>query len=198
MKISSKSKNKIAESEHNFTDEVAATGIGLVANPNRKMPSRKNIEACQDSLQKKIKAARRRSKKKETIASSFYSEKHVIMRTVYKFVSGYLNADEGDLLTQKANGAGVMSKTRPSTNAFNTGFLILTPNNVVSSQNRFRYSRQLSYAYEHGIKPKWLMGFLAQAGGGDQAAAKYDAGEYEKWLNIRSKHPLRPKTGTLL
>ncbi|PHS28226.1 MAG: hypothetical protein COA84_01580 [Robiginitomaculum sp.] len=190
-------KTKPLHKKSNQKDEVSIAASGIMAevksssSAKSKIPNRKDIPACQKYMRKRIKRAVRYKEKNGKFASLYRCQNQVMMRVVYKFVRAYLKADEGDELFDEANRFGVMSKTRPSTNPFNTGFLLLLAKGAISNQDRFRYSKQLSYAYEHGVEPKWLPGFLSQAGGGDRVIAKYEAGKFEPWLKTRPKHPLR-------
>jgi hypothetical protein len=173
---------------------IAASGImaevSSSSSQKLKRPNGKKISAYQNYMRKRIKKAIRYKEKYGKSASLYRCKNQVMMREVYRFVRAYLKADEGDELYYSANELGVISKTRPSTNPFNTGFLLLLAKGAISNQDRFRYSKQLSYAYEHGIEPKWLPGFLSQAGGGERVIAKYEAGKFEPWLKTRPKHPL--------
>ncbi len=67
--------------------------------------------------------------------------------------------------------------------------LLAGSNHDLGDANRSKYSKQLRYAYDHGIDPVWLPPFLLQAGSYEAVRQKLACGTREKWLKTQPHVP---------
>ena len=131
---------------------------------------------CERSKEK-YESGNQKSQEKVILRKAYYGAEPIFYRSVYRFTQKFLcQKYSGESLEAVARNAGLTFDPRSVDNPFNLALaLFATPAGIpMSRSKRARLSKAMSYAFEHDIEPRWLLGFLHQAGGYVLASKKYE------------------------
>jgi len=130
---------------------------------------------------------KRNNDEKQMKNQNYYAAKAYLIRRIYWFTKSHLKKNSPSDFREQARQAEFDLDFRSAKNPFNLMIAIFGEYEGISfnRSQRSKYARALSYAYEHDVHHKWIQGFILQAGGLEQAAAKFETKKYEKWLDTR-------------
>lgn len=105
-----------------------------------------------------------------------------LKRECYRIIIHYMAKGPASFFEQvvRRDGRALTSRVKLEENPFHYGLLALFDGeDVVSRQDRSTFASQMLYAYHHSVPPKFLIGFIYQAGSKDEIRRKLAKGEIE-------------------
>lgn len=105
-----------------------------------------------------------------------------LKRESYRIIDHYVTHGRARFFENvvRQDGRGLTARVKLEENPFHFGLLALfADDSVVSKQDRSLFSMQMLYAYQHGIPPEFLIGFIYQAGSKEEIKRKLRDGSFE-------------------
>lgn len=105
-----------------------------------------------------------------------------LKRESYRIIIHYFTKGPASFFERvvRRDGRALTSRVRLDENPFHFGLLALfNGDDVVSRQDRSTFSTQMLYAYHHAVPPKFLVGFIYQAGSKEEIRRKLSDGYME-------------------
>lgn len=115
-------------------------------------------------------------------ASPAESAAGYLKRECYRIIIHYVTKGAAPFFEQvvRRDGRALTSRVKLEQNPFHFGMLALfSDDSVVSRQDRSTFAMQMLYAYRHSVHPKFLIGFIYQAGSKEDIRRKLAEGSIE-------------------
>lgn len=105
-----------------------------------------------------------------------------LKRECYRIIIHYMTKGPASFFewVVRRDGRALTSRVKLEENPFHFGLLALfNGEDVVSRQDRSTFASQMLYAYHHSVPPKFLIGFIYQAGSKEEIRRKLAEGVIE-------------------
>jgi hypothetical protein len=115
--------------------------------------------------------------------NGYYHPNNIIKTEGYALGRDYLMKGKAELFIKNSLKLGVAPPSGRPVDFFSLSLRVLLADSKLSlsDTSRSKYSMQLRHAYDHNVRPEWLLPFLLMAGGYVVIKGKVEIGQREVW-----------------